>query len=337
MSGDDGAAAAAVAVGIFVDGPPERAGVLAFGVVVGLGDDDWPLHAVPAVVIAADAQRHDVDLFPQQVAHVADEDTVGGQVDVEAPRIAQAQRPNLFGQVELPGLAQRFRRHLVHVEAEDLALGRAVALGHAEQPVVAHAHVEHVVARVELHLAALVDIERLLFDHDHRLGGRIGHVGVGRHMVAGDDEVHLERHAVIEAAGVGDEELSVAGRRGVVVVGVEGDVVEAVFAAIANDLVLNIEKDADAPVGMQYFDHPVAFGDKQPVVAGVGHLGHLAEAIADGCQREGGATDGQWDVDRVTRAGSGRRAYRGQPRHQQEQDGHQDGGAAVGQWVCERR
>ena len=55
-----------------------------------------PFHLPPAVVFAADARRGlEVDLLERVLADVADPEVAGRAVEGEAPRIAQAVRPDL--------------------------------------------------------------------------------------------------------------------------------------------------------------------------------------------------------------------------------------------------
>jgi len=56
-------------------------------------------HAVPAVVGAADAVWQYVDLLPCILADVGDKQVTGGAVEAEAPRVAQAIRPDLWSGV----------------------------------------------------------------------------------------------------------------------------------------------------------------------------------------------------------------------------------------------
>ena len=44
----------------------------------------------------------------------------------------------------------------------------------------------------------------------------------------------------------------------------------------------NVEEDGDAAVGMEDFDNPSPLGDEEAVVPGMGHFGHLIEALPDG-------------------------------------------------------
>ncbi len=159
------------------------------------------------------------DLLARVLAHVAHPQVAGGAVEAEAPRVAQAVCPDLVRD-EIRGIGGagvwvRRRdpvegRHvdvLVHVEAEHLApegppvrprgvragsarryevpiqVLRVLALVAARAPV-AEADVE-VAVGTELEIGPVVVRERVVDDGHHSRRSRVGHVGVGRDLVAG--------------------------------------------------------------------------------------------------------------------------------------------------------
>src|SRR5690606_35623154 len=101
-----------------------------------------PFANVPSEVVVPPATRHDVDLFPQVLPHVADVQIPGATIEAEAPRIAQSVVPDLgrcSGQVPLGNAVFAGVRPL-HVDAQDRAEQGArvlpIAIGIAPRPAV---------------------------------------------------------------------------------------------------------------------------------------------------------------------------------------------------------
>src|SRR5690606_33165659 len=114
---------------------------------------------------AAAVGRLEVDLLDRVLADVADVEVAGQAVEAEAPRVAQAERPDLVPDVRV--VHERIGRRddragRVDVEAEDLAEQRVPTLGVARRipgrPAVAETDVE-VAVRSEGEAAAVVVAE----------------------------------------------------------------------------------------------------------------------------------------------------------------------------------
>src|ERR1051325_9198604 len=107
---------AAEGVAVFEDGHGQAGGGAAHGVVT-----VEAFHDGPAVVLAAGAAGGlEVDFFVDVLADVADPEVAGLAVEGEAPRVAQAVRPDLPARGEGVARGDGIRRP-VDVDAEDLA------------------------------------------------------------------------------------------------------------------------------------------------------------------------------------------------------------------------
>ncbi len=173
---------------------------------------DVAFHDPPAVIASGCARPGiEIDLLARALAHVADKEIAGQPVEREAPRVAQAVRPD-FGTLasagavaRRPGVRIRWRDAvvrrdvdvLVDVEAQELAEPHAERLRIVRRVVavaaVAGAGVEITVA-AERELAAVVVARTRMRDDEQRLHvrrRRVGDVGVvGAALVALDHEQH---------------------------------------------------------------------------------------------------------------------------------------------------
>jgi hypothetical protein len=136
-------------------------------------------HATPAVILAAlAAPRLEIHLLPAGLSDVRDEQISRQAIKAEAPRVAQAQGPDLFACA--PGITAHkgiIRRdvigqsivgvRVVHINAEHLAQQRRgplrVVLRIAASAAISHADVEIAIG-AKLQLAAVMVAERLRND-----------------------------------------------------------------------------------------------------------------------------------------------------------------------------
>ena len=179
-----------------------------------------PFHHAPAVVDApspAVGRAGAVDLLPVGPADLPDIQVTVRAIEAEAPGIPQAIAP------DLGPCARRAHERIVrgyrvtrargHVDPKHRSVQVRERLGASLVvavigPAVAQTDVEHAVG-AERHLAPVVDVARLLHAQDRGLGGRVGAVGVGRHMEQQDLGVALEvaeMHHEATAGGVVGEE-----------------------------------------------------------------------------------------------------------------------------------
>src|SRR5262245_2151961 len=90
------------------------------------------LERPPEVVAATDGPRQEVDLLPLRLADVAEPEVARLAIEAPAPRIADAELPDLFapaGAVDVGIVARdRVRRSRVDVDAQDLAEQRCAVL-----------------------------------------------------------------------------------------------------------------------------------------------------------------------------------------------------------------
>jgi hypothetical protein len=257
-----------------------------------------PLLASPAVVPAAEltAVRArgglEIDLLPRVLAHIADEEIPGQAVERDAPRVAEAVRPDLPARGRHSRARDRHCRRAeerigewdrivwwardINVQAENLAEKLAEVLGVVRRviaaPAVSDACVEVAVGSKDQRAAVVVRLSGV-GDGQEDLGrGGIGDVRVAGHGVPRDD-------LIPPRVGVVDEEQAVA-----CIVRVEGEAQEPPLA-VRVDEPRDVEK---RPRGDSVEDADLAplEDDEQPRVAGVRNRHRFRDARQAGHRLE---------------------------------------------------
>src|SRR5262249_23328176 len=162
----------------------------------GAVEDRRAFLGLPAVIAAGDAGRLKIHLFARALADVGDEQVAALAVERDAPRIAQAERPDLAARAwrvdERIARRRRARRPVGLVDADALSRQRAevvaVAVGTAAPAAAADAGKEPPAQPDREPPAIVVGEARVRLRLEDELGLRIRHVGIGRDVVAGDGD-----------------------------------------------------------------------------------------------------------------------------------------------------
>src|SRR5439155_24000036 len=111
-----------------------------------------PFHDTPTIVEPGRVHGLDVHLLPSVLADIRDVEQPAGRVERIAPRVAQAQRPDLRSPtsvLERIARGNRIRVTAVYIDPQQLAEQRigvlGPVLGISSRAAVAHADVEHAV------------------------------------------------------------------------------------------------------------------------------------------------------------------------------------------------
>ncbi len=258
------------------------------------------LHQPPAVVLApAGAGRSEVDLLPEVLAHVADQQVAGRAVEAPPPRVAQAVGPDLVAAGRAHegvrprnrvrsrrGLPAGHRARSADVEAQELAEQDVLVLGVvgrvASRAAVARAHVEVPVDGREHELSAVVvGVGRVGHDQQDRGRRGVGDVGIARDVVPGQRDVAGRRDVV----GVVDVEEPVRP-----IVRIEGHGQQALLRAVGGQRPDVEKRRPEKRAVLDDADRAALRHDENArgVARRVRHLHRLRDAVGDERERDPG-------------------------------------------------
>ena len=277
-----------------------------------------PLHPPPAVVFPSGARgRGEVDLFPQVLADVSDDQVSRRPVESPSPRVAQAVCPDLVaagcphegigrrdGVRPRRGLSAWHGARAADVQTQQLAeqdvfvlrvVGRI-----ASRAAVAGPHVQVPVIRREHQMPAVVIGVRRVGYHEHdRCRGRVGDVGIARDVVAGQRDVARRRDVV----RVIDVEEAVRG-----VVRIEGHRQESLLRAVGGQRRDVEKRRPEEAAVLDDADRAPLRHDEEPrgVARRGGHLQRLADSAGHQGERDRRVSGERGRIGRPL--GAGRRA-----------------------------
>ncbi len=221
-------------------GEPLPVALLGFVAVVALGD--WPAVVVSALVI----RGLEIHVLPRVLPHIGDVQVAGLAVEAEAPRIAQARRPDLgpgallVDEGVILGYAVRAVPTSIHVDAEDLrqegVVVLAVTVGITRTTAVAEGDVQVAIGAERQHPAVVVLRRILLREHD-LLGGDVALATVSGGGVARDGVVALLVRVIHVEVAV----LSKAR--------VEREAEQSLLAAVGKHLLAHVEEEVTSGDG----------------------------------------------------------------------------------------